>query len=47
MKFYVGYKKCSIDESKKLIKARELEEVPIIKKTIDYADVIYKSLEFT
>lgn len=46
MKFYVGYKKCSIDESKKLIKARELEEVPTIKKTMNYADVIYKSSEF-
>ena len=47
MKFYIDYKKCSVHESKKLIKARELEEVPIIKKTINYADVIYKSLEFT
>jgi len=47
IKFYIDYKKCFVHESKKLIKARELEEVPIIKKTIDYADVIYKSLEFT
>lgn len=47
MKFYVDYKKCSIYESEKLIKARELEEVPTIKKTMNYADVIYKSGEFS
>ena len=46
MKFYIDYKKCSVDESEKLIKARELEEVPTIKKTMNYADVIYKYEEF-
>ena len=40
MKFYIDYKKCSVDESGKLIKARELEEIPTIKKTMNYADVI-------
>ena len=44
--FYIDYKKCSVDESEKLIKARELEEVSTIKKTMNYADVIYKSGEF-
>ena len=43
MKFYVGYKSCSVNGSEKLINARELEEVPAIKKTVNYADVIYKS----
>jgi len=47
MKFYIDYKNCTADESEKLIKARELEEVPTIKKTMNYADVIYKSGEFT
>ena len=42
---HINYEKCSVDESEKLIKARELEEVPTIKKTMNHADVIYKSGE--
>jgi len=47
MKFYIDYKNCSVNESEKLINTRELEEVPTIKKTINYADVIYKYEEFS
>ncbi len=47
MIFYIDYKSCSVNESEKLINTRELEEVPAIKKTANYADVIYKSEEFS
>ena len=47
MKVYIDYKNCSVNESEKLINARELEEVPTIKKTMNYADVIYESGEFS
>jgi uridine kinase len=40
-RFYIDYKKCSIDETETIIESRELEEVPIIKKTRDYADVVF------
>ncbi|MHA2237373.1 MAG: hypothetical protein ACXAB2_03260 [Candidatus Hodarchaeales archaeon] len=41
MEFYCTYKKCSPIESKEIIESRELEEVPIIKQTRRYADIIY------
>jgi len=40
----INYKKCSVDESKKLIKARELEEFPTIKKTMNYTNINLKKL---
>ncbi|MBE3122255.1 MAG: D-glycero-beta-D-manno-heptose 1,7-bisphosphate 7-phosphatase [Thermoplasmata archaeon] len=39
--FYIDYKKCSTKQTEKIIKSREIDEVPIIKKTKDYADAIY------
>lgn len=44
--FYIDYKKCSLDETKAIIESREAEEVPTIKKTRDYADVIYNAEGF-
>jgi D-glycero-D-manno-heptose 1,7-bisphosphate phosphatase len=44
-KFYIKYKKCSLYETKDIIKSRELEEVPTIKKTKKYADILYNSGE--
>lgn len=41
MQFYSDYKKCSRDECEKIITSREIDEVPIIKKTRSYADIIY------
>ncbi|MBA3037994.1 MAG: hypothetical protein FP814_16085, partial [Desulfobacterium sp.] len=41
MQFYSGYKKCPGDECKRIISSREIDEVPIIKKTRSYADMIY------
>ena len=43
--FYTDYKKCSLEETEKIVEPRELEEVPIIKKTEIYADVIYEPVE--
>ena len=45
VEFYSNYKKCSLDKTRKIITSREEEEVPIIKKTKQYADLIYKSGE--
>jgi len=39
--FYIDYKKCSTKQTEKIIQSRETDEVPIIKKTKDYADAIY------
>jgi len=39
--FYVNYKKYTAEEAKRIIEPREFDEVAIIKKTKDYADVIY------
>ncbi|MFC1917399.1 HAD-IIIA family hydrolase [Chloroflexota bacterium] len=41
--FYIDYKKCSPEETKVIIESREVEEVPTIKKTMDYADVVFAS----
>jgi uridine kinase len=43
MEFYNQYKKCSLLESKSIIEARELEEVPYIKKTKIFADFVFQS----
>ncbi|MCK4490980.1 MAG: HAD-IIIA family hydrolase, partial [Candidatus Altiarchaeales archaeon] len=45
IEFYTIYKKCSLEDTEKIVEHRELEEVPIIKKTKVYADVIYKPVE--
>jgi len=42
-RFYMDYKKCSSEEAEEVIQSRECEEVPIIKKTRDYADMVYKA----
>ncbi|MCK4364483.1 MAG: HAD-IIIA family hydrolase [Thermoplasmatales archaeon] len=39
--FYVNYKKYSLEDAKKIIEPRETDEVKIIEKTKNYADVIY------
>lgn len=41
--FYRDYKKCSLEETERIIEPRESEEVPIIKKTKEFADVIFYS----
>jgi len=41
MKFYINYKKCTIEESKRIINKRELKEVPIIKKSKIFADKVF------
>ena len=42
MEFYYQYKGCSSEESKMIIGERELEEVPYIKKTKIFADIVYQ-----
>lgn len=42
IEFYVDYKKYSLEEAKKIVEPREKDEVSIIKKTKEYADVIHK-----
>jgi len=41
MKFYIDYKNCSVEESKRIINKRELEEILIIKKTKRFAEKIF------
>jgi uridine kinase len=39
--FYHEYKRCSLETTNKIIAEREREEVPLIKATKRYADIIY------
>ncbi|MHA2246035.1 MAG: hypothetical protein ACXADY_13815 [Candidatus Hodarchaeales archaeon] len=41
MEFYCQFKECSAQESKEIINEREVEEVPYIKETEAFADIIY------
>jgi len=41
--FYVNYKKYPLEEAERIIEPREKDEVNIIKKTKNYADIIYES----
>ena len=41
IEFYTDYKKYTLDEAEEIIKPREKDEVEIIKKTKEYADVMY------
>lgn len=41
LEFYRDYKKCSHVESKEIIDTREVEEVPYIKETKIFADIIF------
>jgi len=43
MDFYNRTKGLSIDETRDIINSREIEEVPFIKNTAEYADVIFKT----
>jgi len=45
IEFYTEFKKCTSHEAKKIIEPRETDEVEIIKKTKNYADVVYISKE--
>jgi len=47
MEFYVNYKKYTAEEAKRIIVPREVDEIVIIKKTKDYADVIYDPEAYT
>lgn len=42
IEFYVDYKKYSLDKAKKIVEPREKDEVSIIKKTKEHADVVHK-----
>ena len=42
IEFYVNYKKYSLDKAKKIVEPREKDEVSIIKKTKEHADVVHK-----
>jgi uridine kinase len=44
IEFYTDFKNYSLDETKKIIRPREHDEVEIIKKTKNYADVVYMSI---
>jgi uridine kinase len=39
--FYLDFNKCLLIETLDIIRNRELEETPLIKKTRAYADIIY------
>lgn len=41
--FYLEYKNCTQEEASAILNARELEEVPLIKSTIQYADVVFRA----
>jgi len=43
--FYTRFKDCSLQEATRIIEEREAEEIPIIKASKKYADVIYHPSE--
>jgi uridine kinase len=40
-RFYIQFKGCSPEETTRIINEREREEIPIIKASMQYADVVY------